>query len=570
MIKFTVIRWKNLLSTGNIFTEIRLDQHSTTLIVGENGAGKSTILDALSFVLFGKPFRKINKPQLLNSITQKNLVVEIEFFISTNNYKIIRGMKPNIFEVYQNDVLLNQSADMKDYQEILEKQIIKVNHKSFCQVVVLGSATFQPFMQLSTGQRREIIEDLLDLQIFTKMNSLLKDKILLNNESIIRVNGDKKIVEEKIKLTLDHMKEIQNNNEQIKQEKLERIEEIDKLIIKENEKLVSLVEKKINPLKETLKDGKKLNSQMNKMMELRHQLQAKISLIQNDVKFFNDHDNCPTCNQLIQEEFKNKKINEKDELLSETKKGFDLLIDKQNELTDIIKNNDEIVVKINSLEMEKHSIRTEINSFENYKKQLVKEVNSIEVKSSNVDNLKIEDLNNELEKTKEKYSILVDDKNIFSAALSMLKDGGIKSKIIKQYIPIINKLINKYLSSMEFMCQFELDENFNETIKSRYRDEFSYASFSEGEKMRINLAVLFAWRAIAKLRNSINTNLLIMDEVFDSSLDTNGTEEFIKLIYDLTSDTNTFIISHKTDSIQDKFQNIMKFEKHKNFSRLVQ
>lgn len=569
MIKFTVIRWKNLLSTGNIFTEIRLDQHSTTLIVGENGAGKSTILDALSFVLFGKPFRKINKPQLLNSITQKNLVVEIEFFISTNNYKIIRGMKPNIFEVYQNDVLLNQSADMKDYQEILEKQIIKVNHKSFCQVVVLGSATFQPFMQLSTGQRREIIEDLLDLQIFTKMNSLLKDKILLNNESIIRVNGDKKIVEEKIKLTLDHMKEIQNNNEQIKQEKLERIEEIDKLIIKENEKLVSLVEKKINPLKETLKDGKKLNSQMNKMMELRHQLQAKISLIQNDVKFFNDHDNCPTCNQLIQEEFKNKKINEKDELLSETKKGFDLLIDKQNELTDIIKNNDEIVVKINSLEMEKHSIRTEINSFENYKKQLVKEVNSIEVKSSNVDNLKIEDLNNELEKTKEKYSILVDDKNIFSAALSMLKDGGIKSKIIKQYIPIINKLINKYLSSMEFMCQFELDENFNETIKSRYRDEFSYASFSEGEKMRINLAVLFAWRAIAKLRNSINTNLLIMDEVFDSSLDTNGTEEFIKLIYDLTSDTNTFIISHKTDSIQDKFQNIMKFEKHKNFSRLV-
>lgn len=570
MIKFTKIRWKNLLSTGNIFTEIRLDEHNTTLIIGENGAGKSTILDALSFVLFGKPFRKINKPQLLNSITQKNLVVEIEFYISSNFYKIIRGMKPNIFEVYQNDVLLNQSADIKDYQEILEKQIIKVNHKSFCQVVVLGSATFQPFMQLSAGQRREIIEDLLDLQIFTKMNYLLKDKILLNNESTIRINGEKKLAEERIKLTLDHLKEIQNNNEQIKNEKLERIVEIDKLIFTETQKLNSLIEEKINPLKSELLDSKKLNSQLNKVDGLHHQLQAKISLIQNDIKFFNDHDNCPTCNQLIQEDFKNTKVNEKDELLSETQRGLDLLLEKQNELNEKIKDNNKKNSELNNLEIEKYKINTEINSLQNYKKQLLDEVNRIDVNSSNVDNVKIEDLNKELEDIKSIYVDLVEDKNVLSAALTILKDGGIKSKIIKQYIPIINKLINKYLSSMEFMCQFELDENFNETIKSRYRDEFSYASFSEGEKMRINLAVLFAWRSIAKLRNSINTNLLIMDEVFDSSLDTNGTEEFIKLIYDLTSETNTFIISHKTDSIQDKFQNIIRFEKHKNFSRMVQ
>ncbi|CAB4162886.1 endonuclease subunit [uncultured Caudovirales phage] len=568
MIKFTKIRWKNLLSTGNIFTEIRLDEHNTTLIIGENGAGKSTILDALSFVLFGKPFRKINKPQLMNSITQKGLVVEIEFYIYSNFYKIIRGMKPNIFEVYQNDVLLNQSADVKDYQEILEKQIIKVNHKSFCQVVVLGSATFQPFMQLSAGQRREIIEDLLDLQIFTRMNSLLKDKIIINNEALIRNSGDKKLVEEKIKLTLDHMKEIQNNNEQIKQEKMERIESVEKLIQSEKEKLNTL-EEKIVPLKEQLVDEVKLAKQMKKMDQIRHELQAKLSYIQNDVKFFNDHDNCPTCNQLIQEEFKNTKIEEKNQLLEETQNGLNMLIEKQNELSKKIEEKNKVNILVANLEMEKHKVRTEINSSTNYKNQLIQEVNNIETKTVNVDNVKIEDLNKDLGNVKSKYINLMEDKNILSAALMMLKDGGIKSRIIKQYIPIINKLINKYLSSMEFMCQFELDENFNETIKSRYRDEFSYASFSEGEKMRINLAVLFAWRSIAKLRNSINTNLLIMDEVFDSSLDSNGTEEFIKLIYDLTSETNTFIISHKTDSIQDKFQNIIKFEKHKNFSRMV-
>jgi DNA repair exonuclease SbcCD ATPase subunit len=568
MIIFKKIRYKNLLSTGNLFTEIDLNSHNTTLIVGENGAGKSTILDALSYVLFGKAFRKINKPQLLNSITQKGLVVEVEFSIGLNNYKIIRGMKPGIFEVYQNDKLMNQSAEMKDYQEILEKQILKVNHKSFCQVVILGSATYQPFMQLTAYQRREIIEDLLDLQIFTVMNTLLKNKQNANSEQIITITADKKLVEEKIKLIKEHLVELQNNNEQLIEEKKQRIKETNEQI----ETLKKSFENLENIKKELeieIKDEQSISKKINQLSSLKHQIEAKLAIINKDVAFFKKHDNCPTCKQAIDENFKTETLEIKSKEVEEINEGLSKLSEQYEKANENLNAIMEIHTKINDQKMEIHKVKTKISSLIDYKEQLEKDINNINKTNKDIDDSKIPELENHLKDIEVKYNDLVEDKNTLSYAGYLLKDGGIKAKIIRQYIPIINKLINKYLSAMEFMCQFELDEQFNETIKSRYRDEFSYSSFSEGEKMRINLAILFTWRTVAKLRNSINTNLLIMDEVFDSSLDANGTEEFLKILNSLTSDTNTFIISHKGDQLFDKFDKVVKFEKYKNFSRMV-
>lgn len=568
MIIFKKLRWKNFLSTGNVFTEINLNEHNTTLIVGENGAGKSTMLDALSFALFGKAFRKINKPQLLNSITQKGLVVEVEFSIGINNYKIIRGIKPVVFEVYQNDKLTNQTAEMKDYQEILEKQIIKVNHKSFSQVVVLGSATFQPFMQLPGGQRREVIEDLLDLQIFTTMNALLKDKVLLNSTFITDTNNKRKIIEEKIKLISEHLAEIQNNNEQMIVEKNSRIEETDKQISDLTDKY-HFINNEINNLKQDTEDEPKIGKRINQLSQLRHKIEAKRALLDKDIKFLLDHEGCPTCNQVIDSDFKSKTILEKNVEVNSIDTALTDLVSQYEETNIRLNEIIEIHAQINTNQFEAHKIKTKINSLVEYRNTLDEEIRTINKKTVEQDDTKISDLEKELTEIKKKINDLSEDKQVLSAAASLLKDGGIKARIIKQYVPVINKLINKYLSAMDFFVQFELDEEFNETIKSRFRDEFSYASFSEGEKMRINLAVLFTWRAVAKLRNSISTNLLIMDEVFDSSLDSNGTEEFLKIIISLTSDTNTFIISHKTDQLYDKFSKVIKFEKHKNFSRIT-
>ena len=568
MIIFKKLRWKNFLSTGNVFTEINLNEHNTTLIVGENGAGKSTMLDALSFVLFGKAFRKINKPQLLNSITQKGLTVETEFSIGVNNYKIIRGMKPTVFEVYQNGNLLNQSAEMKDYQEILEKQIIKVNHKSFSQVVVLGSATFQPFMQLSSSQRRDIIEDLLDLQIFTTMNALLKDKVQLNNEHIVKNNTNRKLIEEKIKLISEHLAEMQSNNEQLIVEKKSRIEETDKQISDLTDQYHE-IDNKIKNLSEDIEDEPKISKRINQLGQLRHKIEAKRALIKDDLNFFSNHDGCPTCKQVIDLDFKTKTVSDKSSELGEMEDALEKLIEQYEETNNRLSEIMGIHMDINTNRMEIHRIKTKINSLLEYRYTLEDEIKNITKKVTVQDDTKILDLENEMKDLKKSFNELNDDRLILTAASSLLKDGGIKARIIKQYVPVINKLINKYLSAMDFFVQFELDEEFNETIKSRFRDEFSYASFSEGEKMRINLAILFTWRSIAKLRNSISTNLLIMDEVFDSSLDSNGTEEFLKIIINLTSDTNTFIISHKTDQLYDKFSKVIKFEKHKNFSRMV-
>lgn len=564
MILFKKIRWKNLLSTGNFFTEIDLNTHNTTLIVGENGAGKSTLLDALSFVLFGKPFRKINKPQLMNTITNKGLVVEVEFSIGPNNYKIIRGMKPNVFEVYKNDKLLNQSADNRDYQEVLEKQIIRVNHKSFCQVVVLGSATFQPFMQLPAHQRREIIEDLLDLQIFTTMNSLLKDKLLTNSEASIKSTAEKKSIEEKIVIVKEHIKQLQNNNEKMIEEKQSRVEETNSQINKLNEEYWEF-EIKRKELEESVKDEPALSKKMTKLSQLKHQIEANLAILNKEVGFFHKYDNCPTCKQQIDEKFKNETIVVKEGEIAEITDGLEKLSEEYEKTNARIKEVMEIQSSIHDQRIQIETAKTKIASLIKYRESLEEEIKNIDTSVVEDDN-KVPELEKMLKEIEVKYYDLQEEKNILSVASSLLKDGGIKARIIKQYIPVINKLINKYLSMMEFLCQFELDEEFNETIKSRFRDLFSYASFSEGEKMRINLSILFAWRAIAKMRNSINTNILIMDEVFDSSLDSNGTEEFLKLLNNLTKDTNTFIISHKTDQLYDKFERVIKFKKHKNFS----
>jgi DNA repair exonuclease SbcCD ATPase subunit len=568
MIFFKKLRWKNLLSTGNIFTEIDLAKSNNTLIVGENGAGKSTILDALSFALFGKPFRKINKPQLLNTITKKDLVVEIEFNISSNQYKIVRGIKPNIFEVYQNGILLNQSAEMKDYQEILEKQILKLNMKSFCQVVVLGSATFQPFMQLPGGQRREIIEDLLDLQIFTTMNSLLKDKIQTNNEDLSNINTDQKVVMEKIKIIKEHLSEKQNNNEKLVAEKVSVIDDTNSKIEKLNQQYWGCVSD-VQCMKESMSEETSIAKHLQKVNEFRHKIEASVAILRKDIKFFDNHKDCPTCKQNIDEEFRTNIIFEKNIELDSSSSKLDLLAKEYDKANAKINELIEIQANINTKQMEQFKIKSNIDSLIKYRDQLEKEINNINAVHEADEEDKMTELETELNSVAARYNDAMDQKQIYAAAAMLLKDGGIKARIIKQYVPVINKLINKYLSAMDFFVQFELDEEFNETIKSRFRDEFSYASFSEGEKMRINLAILFTWRSVAKLRNSISTNLLIMDEVFDSSLDSNGTEEFMKVLNNLTFDTNTFIISHKTDQLYDKFTNVIKFEKNKNFSKVA-
>lgn len=566
MIYFKKIRWKNLLSTGNVFTEIDLCGKDTTLIVGINGAGKSTLLDALSFVLFGKPFRKITKPQLINSITGKNCLVEVEFSIGTNEYKIIRGMKPNVFEVYMNDKLLNQSAEMKDYQEILEKQIIKVNQKSFNQVVILGSATFQPFMQLPAGQRREIIEDLLDLQIFTIMNSLLKDKVLINSGSISDALNEKKIIDSKIELTKQHIQQINESNLKIISEKEKLIVETNKQI-KELAKKYSKLEKEVEKIQADVGDNETVSNKLNKLSKLRHQIEAKVAMLNNDVDFFNNHENCPTCKQHIQEDFRVKTVEEKTNQIKETEEGLKLLTLEYDTANNRLKQIMNLNSQIQTLEMQKIECRTTINSLTKYSDSLAREIEKLKQVNENKSDNKIDDYEQELKQIEKTYNDLIEERNVLTAAGVLLKDGGIKSKIVKQYIPVINKLINKYLSAMDFFVSFELDENFNETIKSRYRDDFTYASFSEGEKQKIDLALLFTWRAVAKLRNSINTNLLIMDEVFDSSLDMNAVDYLMNIIRDVSKDSNIIIISHK-EHMNEKFNNVLKFVKNKNFSQI--
>ena len=568
-ITFKVLRYKNFLSTGNQFTEIDFTRNKTTLIVGENGSGKSTILDALTFALFGKSYRPINIPQLVNAIIRKNTVVEIEFTVGSTEYKIIRGLKPHIFEIYKNGELINKSANNKDYQSTLETQILKVNFKSFCQVVVLGSATFKPFMQLSAYERREVIEDLLDLQIFTSMNSLLKNRIMMNGHRTIEANSNKKLIVGRIDLIKEHLIEIQSNSTEMIAEKNERISNANK----ELEANLILAEQKETLYKnaqEGIVDYDKIKSKHKKLSTLKYQIQANRDNLTKDIDFFNKNDNCPTCTQIIEETFKSDTVKDKNDKLAEILEGLNKIDESLEELDKELYDLDATKSVISQLRIDLAELNTKSKSLRSYISEFEKEIKTIESKNKPEDNTKITDLEKELDIADKELSESNAEKELLVTGSSLLKDSGIKAKIIKQYVPVINKLINKYLSALDFFVQFELNEEFKESIKSRYRDEFSYASFSEGEKMKINLSILFTWRALSKLRNSMNTNLLIMDEVFDSSLDSNGTDEFLKLLANVTLDTNTFIISHKKDQLLDKFEHVIKFEKKQNFSRIVQ
>ena len=568
MIVFKNIKWKNFVSYGNHWTEVDLNQTKSSLIIGENGSGKSTILDALTFGLYNKPFRKVTVQQLVNTINNKDMVVEVEFGIGSYHYKVIRGQKPRKFEVYQNGKLLNQEAHAKDYQETLEKQILKLNHKSFCQVVVLGSSSFIPFMQLPTNHRKEVIEDLLDIGIFTIMATLLKEDVASNKERAQELSGELNTIEEKIRIQ-------QHFVDKISQQQDEAIAEKNDQILKlEGENNIGEInlqdqETELAKLRNEVVEEEKIRTKLNQLSNLEDKIKDKVKNLKKDIQFFDTHDDCPTCNQSIDKDFKAKVIDEKEEKVEECEAGFEPLEKElentQGEINHIVKVYqliDNINIKINSL-----------NSQMNGNRQLVASL------QKDIDNTSKQDITEEKNKIKE-FNIELDDKRndveefthlreIYDVATKLLRDTGIKSRIVKQYIPIMNKLINKYLAAMDFFVQFELDENFNENIKSRFRDEFTYASFSEGEKMRIDLSLLFTWRAIAKLKNSASTNLLILDEIFDSSLDTQGTDEFLKIINDLTLDTNVFIISHKTDQLIDKFNNVIRFEKHQNFSRMV-
>ena len=569
MIYFRKLRWRNFLSTGNVLTEISLSSHSNTLIVGENGAGKSTILDAICYALYNKPFRNINKPQLINSINRKDALVEIEFNIGKNEYLIRRGMKPAVFEVYLNDTLLNQDASARDYQEVVETQILKLNYKSFCQVVILGSASFVPFMQLPMGQRREIIEDLLDLQIFSKMNVLLKDKMSLVTNSISDTRYAIDLATEKLSLHEEHAKKINLNINKQLEDNYVKIAEVEEQFKywqdKHNQAQTSIMR-----LDEEIKDADRVKSKMSKLETFKVKFDEKITKLNRDIAFFHDHENCPTCKQEIDSDFRTHAIEDRSRKIEETRDGTSKLTEELDTVYKQIERITEINKEITNLNGDCIGYQAHMSNIMRQINDLTMQNNELNIEKNNEKNVDAtKELKKQLKDLEKKKESELNTLELYKAASLILKDTGIKAQIINQYIPIINKLINKYLAALDFFVNFELDKNFQETIKSRHRDEFSYASFSEGEKMRINLAVLFTWRAVAKLRNSTSTNLLIMDEIFDGSLDSTGTDEFLKILEQLTNDTNTFIISHKTDALLDKFGSVLKFEKHHNFSRLA-
>ena len=568
MIYFKYVRWRNLLSTGNTFTEIQLNKNPTTLIIGENGAGKSTLIEAISYGLYGKPFRKINKPQLINSINNKNMLVEVEFNIGSKEYLIRRGIKPNIFEIIVDGNLLNQDASVRDYQEILEKNILRLSHKSFSQIITLGASTFIPFMQLPAHSRREFIEDLLDIQIFSTMNIILKSRIQENKDNIADCSSKLSLCEQKIELSKKHIKTLQQNTEEmisIKRKSINEQEEIKWNISKkiDNNRIIIELEKQkeIDAIYPNI-------TKRDKFILLEQQLRNKLDKINSDIEFYDKHKTCPKCKQDIDHNFHSDIQDENQQKKTETENGLSKIKEQIDDLNLFVEKIKTLKNDIIILSNEMKSWDRDIIGIDNYIKNLVIEIETLQQQKQKIeeDSIELNSAKDELIDIQKKKENLTNERSVLGMAGILLKDGGIKTQIIKQYVPIMNKLINKYLASLDFFVDFQLDENFEEKIKSRFRDEFSYGSFSEGEKMRINLALLFTWRAVSKLRNSASTNLLIMDEVFDSSLDTSGTEEFFKILESVSTDNNIFVISHKGEQLIDKFSNIIKFEKTKNFS----
>lgn len=571
MIKFSKIRYKNFLSTGNVFTEIQLDRSPSTIITGDNGAGKSTILDALCFVLFNKPFRNINKSQLMNTINEKGLLVEIEFSIGNVEYTVRRGIKPNVFEILKNGNLLDQPGSARDYQTLFEDTILKLNYKSFTQIVVLGNASFTPFMQLTTKDRREVIEDLLDIQIFSYMNTLLKDRVAKNRSDRQEVEYQLELLNEKITVQKEYLAKLEADVEKQKKELQDELEDWTAQIASatvQQQEIVAMVE----TISETISDADKVHAKSAKISELMMKLHDKLSSAEKRISFYEKHDNCPTCEQVIDAVAKASHLQKTTESADETRSAIETLKSQSISVNEEIQRIASVQQEIALAQQNWRDLQTSISSYQSNADRLQGKIDSLSldtVESENSPSTKIQELEDNYGTMETRKETLSHDAEVLKIATEMLKDGGIKKRIIRQYIPIINKLVNKYLASLDFFVNFELDEEFNEVIKSRYRDEFSYASFSEGEKMRIDLALLFTWRSVAKLKNSTNTNLLILDEVFDASLDTGGCDEFLKLLQDLGGDTNVFVISHKGDILTDKFRSQIRFEKVKNFSRIA-
>jgi len=569
MITFKKIRWKNFLSTGNQFTEVDFQQHHTNLIIGTNGAGKSTILDALTFVLFNKPFRRINKPQLLNTVNEKDCLVEIEFSVNNRDYFVRRGIKPNVFDIEVNGNPLHKEADDRANQKILEENILKVNYKSFTQIVILGSSTFVPFMQLTTANRREVIEDLLDIRIFSAMNSIIKDKIRIQKEQIKSLELKKQTLKEKEQMQKDFIEELENRgnaNINANKEKIAKLDTEVGVYMTEIAKIEEDVFKFTKEQEEVLGAGDKLV----KLNNLKGKISQKVSAITKEHKFFTENSVCPTCTQTIEESFRLNRITDAQNKAKELQKGYQDLeetikLEQERERQFIALSKE--ITKLNH-EISQNNTRISLN--QRQIRDLESEIQTItqNLANRNTEHEKLEEFQTNLQKTFEDLSTKKEEIVYYDFAYSLLRDDGVKTKIIKKYLPFINQQVNRYLQMMDFYINFHLDEEFNETVKSPIHEDFSYSSFSEGEKMRIDLALLFTWREVARVKNSVNTNLLIMDEVFDSSLDGFGTDEFLKIIRYVIKDANIFVISHKAD-LHDKFESVIRFEKVKGFSRMM-
>ena len=569
MICFQKIKWRNFLSTGNQWTEVELDKSPTTMIIGTNGAGKSTILDALTFVLFNKPFRKINKPQLLNSTNEKDCLVEIEFSVDSTEWMVRRGMKPNIFEIHRNGQCLDQAADVGTQQKWLEQNVLKMNYKSFTQIVILGSSTFVPFMQLPAASRREVIEDLLDIKIFSAMNGIIKDKIRVIRDEVRTLELKKTSLKEKVEMQENFIEELEKRGKDAIKEKQDKIDKLIKLEGRSTEENVS-INAKIEEIGVSMEGLSGAKAKLKKLGNLRGKISNKVSTITKEHKFFTENTVCPTCTQSIEETFRINKIDDAQNKARELQSGF-------KELEDAIQKEEERERQFLSLSKEVTKLTNEISQnnikvsgFQRQVRDLESEIQIVatQLENRNSEHEKLALFNENLRETYESLGEKKQSIQYHDFAYSLLKDGGVKTKIIKKYLPLINQQVNKYLQMMDFYINFKLDEEFNETVQSPIHEDFSYASFSEGEKMRIDLALLFTWREVARFKNSANTNLLIMDEVFDSSLDGFGTDEFLKIIRYVIKGANIFVISHK-EGLHDKFESVMRFEKVKGFSRMV-
>ena len=569
MLVFHKIRWRNFLSTGNQFSEIDFEKNHTNLIIGTNGAGKSTVLDALTFVLFNRPFRKINKPQLVNTTNEKDCLVEIEFTVNNRNYLVRRGIKPNIFDIEVNGVPLHKEADDRANQKILEENILKVNYKSFTQIVILGSSTFVPFMQLTTAHRREVIEDLLDIRIFSAMNALIKDKIREKKDQIKSLDLKKETLKDKMKMQESFIEELEsrgNANINANKEKIAKLDAEVGVYMTENAHTGEDIFKYTKEQEEVLGAGDKLV----KLNNLKGKISQKVTVITKEHKFFTENTVCPTCTQTIEEEFRLNRIKDAQNKAKELQKGYQdleetikLEQERERQFTVLSKE----ITKLNH-EISQNNTRISLN--QRQIRDLESEIQTLtqNLANRNTEHEKLEEFQTNLQKTFEDLSKKKEEIVYYDFAYSLLKDDGVKTKIIKKYLPFINQQVNRYLQMMDFYINFHLDSEFNETVKSPIHEDFSYSSFSEGEKMRIDLALLFTWREVARVKNSVNTNLLIMDEVFDSSLDGFGTDEFLKIIRYVIKDANIFVISHKSD-LHDKFESVLRFEKVKGFSRMM-